>query len=256
MKWLFKKLVRLIFNCIIQCPTVYDAIQRTFLKFGNLLYITEISYATNFEDMIAKFYCNQHRGREGGFYVDVGALDPFRFSNTYALYLSGWRGINIEPRRDCIQKFEQYRKLDINLNIGISSEIRELDYYSFQEPAYNTTQKERADYVVQQGYSQLMNSYKIKALPLKEVFALHDVPATGIDFLAIDVEGYELSVLQSNDWQLYRPFFIAMESLMSKENGYNIQNLEEDPAVKFLLEQGYHIVAKVRNKLFFMDSKQ
>ena len=43
---------------------------------------------------------------------------------------------------------------------------------------------------------------------------------------------------------------------MSKENGYNIQNLEEDPAVKFLLEQGYHIVAKVRNKLFFMDSKQ
>lgn len=125
MKWLFKKLVRLIFNCIIQCPTVYDAIQRTFLKFGNLLYITEISYATNFEDMIAKFYCNQHRGREGGFYVDVGALDPFRFSNTYALYLAGWRGINIEPRRDCIQKFEQYRKLDINLNIGISSEIRE-----------------------------------------------------------------------------------------------------------------------------------
>jgi methyltransferase, FkbM family len=256
MKQLLKKLVQLLFNCTIQYPTVYDAMQRTFSKISNLLYITEISYATNFEDMIAKFYCNQHRNRNGGFYVDVGALDPFRFSNTYALYLAGWKGINIEPRRDCIQKFERYRKSDINLNIGISSETREMDYYSFQEPAYNTTQKERADYVIQQGYSQLIHSYKIKTLPLRDVFASNGVPATGIDFLAIDVEGHELSVLQSNDWQLYRPFFIAMESLMSRENGYNIQYLDEDPAVKFLLKQGYHIVAKVRNKLFFVDSKQ
>lgn len=70
-------------------PKLYDSVQRIFPKIGNVPYIFEQSYATNFEDMIAKFYCNQHRGTEGGFYVDVGALDPFRFSNTYALYLMG-----------------------------------------------------------------------------------------------------------------------------------------------------------------------
>lgn len=133
-------------------------------------------------------------------------MDPFRFSNTYALYLAGWRGINIEPRRDSIQKFNKYRKRDINLNIGVSLAAGELEYYSFAEPAYNTTEKDRADYVVQQGYSKLLEYYKIATRPLKEIFQQNDVLATGIDFMAIDVEGHELAVLQSNDWLLYRPF--------------------------------------------------
>ena len=63
-------------------------------------------------------------------------------------------------------------------------------------------------------------------------------------------------MLQSNNWQVYRPFLIAMESLISKENGYDIRFLDRDPAVKYLLERDYKIVAKVRNKLFFMDSRE
>ena len=70
------------------------------------------------------------------------------------------------------------------------------------------------------------------------------------------MEGHELSVLQSNDWQVYRPFLIAMESLMSKENGYDVRFLDKDPAVKYLLDNDYKVVAKVRNKLFFMDNRQ
>ena len=220
-------------RCIMRFPKVYDSIHWIVERFAKLLYVSEISHSTNFEDIIAKFYCNQHRGKVGGFYVDIGALDPFRFSNTYALYLAGWRGINIEPRRDSIQKFNKYRKRDINLNIGVSLAAGELEYYSFAEPAYNTTEKDRADYVVQQGYSKLLEYYKIATRPLKEIFQQNDVLATGIDFMAIDVEGHELAVLQSNDWLLYRPFFIAMESLLSKQHGYDVRYLDADPAVKF-----------------------
>ena len=43
---------------------------------------------------------------------------------------------------------------------------------------------------------------------------------------------------------------------MSKENGYNIKALDKDPAVRFLLEQDYNIVAKIRNKIFFLDARQ
>ncbi len=36
--------------------------------------------------------------RDGpGFYVDVGSGSPTEGSNTYALYLRGWRGILIDP---------------------------------------------------------------------------------------------------------------------------------------------------------------
>src|SRR3989344_2532261 len=32
-----------------------------------------------------------------GFYIDIGAYDPIRFSNTQRFYNKGWKGINIEP---------------------------------------------------------------------------------------------------------------------------------------------------------------
>lgn len=142
------------------------------------------------------------------------------------------------------------------MNVGVSFECGELDYYAFEEPSYNTTGKEWANYVVEQKYSKQIDHYKIKTLPLKEIFQQNDIPETGIDFLAIDVEGHELTALQSNDWQVYRPFLIAMESLMSKENGYDVIFLDMDPAVKYLLDNDYKVVAKVRNKLFFMDNRQ
>ena len=91
MKKIAGKCIRFILNLISRSPKLYDHVQRIFPKIGGALYISEQSYATNLEDLMAKFYCNQHRAQEGGFYVDVGALDPFRFSNTYALYLAGWR---------------------------------------------------------------------------------------------------------------------------------------------------------------------
>ena len=42
-----------------------------------------------------------------GVYVDVGANDAINGSVTKALYLKGWRGINIEPM---IDKFESLVK--------------------------------------------------------------------------------------------------------------------------------------------------
>ena len=53
------------------------------------------SYSQEGEDMILRRIFGDKRL---GFYVDVGAHDPRRFSNTYYFYKRGWRGINIEPR--------------------------------------------------------------------------------------------------------------------------------------------------------------
>lgn len=55
-----------------------------------------------------------------GFYIDIGAHHPQRFSNTYFFYLKGWNGINIEPRPGSSQLFNELRPRDINLELGIS----------------------------------------------------------------------------------------------------------------------------------------
>lgn len=73
-----------------------------------------------------------------GFYVDIGAHHPFRFSNTAIFYKKGWRGINVEPTPEYYQKFKRYRSKDININIGVSDSNTKLTFYKFDEPALNS----------------------------------------------------------------------------------------------------------------------
>ena len=44
------------------------------------------------DEILIEFFKNH----DGGFFVDVGAHDGIRLSNTYALALVGWTGICIE----------------------------------------------------------------------------------------------------------------------------------------------------------------
>jgi hypothetical protein len=50
----------------------------------------------------------------------------------------------------------------------------------------------------------------IETIPLKDLLAKHKVKS--IQFLKVDVEGYEYQVLQSNDWKKYRPEVICIEA--------------------------------------------
>src|SRR4051812_17526869 len=78
------------------------------------------SYSQEGEDMVLQsFY--EGRKKYKGFYIDVGAHHPYRFSNTLFFYKKGWRGINIEPTPNAVKAFNIFRRRDINLNIGISS---------------------------------------------------------------------------------------------------------------------------------------
>jgi hypothetical protein len=75
------------------------------------------SYSQEGEDRVLAHVLDIGR-RDPGFYVDVGAHHPQRFSNTYAFYLAGWRGLNIEPRPGSLSLFQRLRPRDINLNLA------------------------------------------------------------------------------------------------------------------------------------------
>jgi hypothetical protein len=76
-----------------------------------------------------------------------------------------------------------------------------------------------------------------------------------LDFFDIDVEGFDLEVLKSNDWGKYRPKIILVESNLSIQNDINSE------IVHYLETVDYRLVAKsVINgdlgNLFLMDNKQ
>jgi hypothetical protein len=83
------------------------------------------SYSQEGEDLILrKIFENQQQG----FYIDVGAHHPKRFSTTYVFYKHGWRGINIDAMPDSLKVFNKFRKRDINLEKAFSDKKERLTY--------------------------------------------------------------------------------------------------------------------------------
>ena len=222
-------------------------------------FYTGVSFAQNFEDLIFQELANNFRnGQIPKIYVDVGAHDPIRFSNTYRLYRNGWRGINIDPLPSCVDRFMKFRPDDINLNIGISSSKGVIEYYNFEEPAFNTLNAERANMVIENKYSNLVEKKTIQVDTLQNI--LDKYLTTEFDnnlqigLLTLDVETMEMDVLKSNDWEKYRPYFIIMESIVNVNE--SLDKIYKDKAVQFLIELGYIAVAKVANAVFFKDSSK
>ena len=73
------------------------------------------SYSQESEDLVIDRLLGS---RSKGFYVDVGAGDPVKFSNTKRFSKRGWSGINIEPNPDTYLKLCADRPLDVNLTCG------------------------------------------------------------------------------------------------------------------------------------------
>lgn len=205
------------------------------------------SYSQEGEDMVIRgFY--EGKKRYKGFYVDVGAHHPYRFSNTMYFYRKGWRGINIEPSPEAMKWFKFFRRKDTNLNIGISDSPQELTYYCFNEPALNGFSKEISE--KRDGLKSryhLLKTIPVPTLPLKEVFANHIGQETFIDFLSIDAEGFDLVVLKSNDWSRFRPGFVLVEEEI------DFTALDASPIYQFLRDKRYKLVAKTKRTLFFKD---
>jgi FkbM family methyltransferase len=184
--------------------------------------------------------------KNNGFYVDVGALHPLRFSNTYYFYKQGWQGINIEPRPGSKLLFDKARPKDINLENGVSNEEKTLTYHIFNEPALNTFSEEVALRNSKVSGYAVQKKVSIKTVTLKSVFDRYLKEGQNIDFLSIDVEGLDFEVLQSNDWGKYKPSVILVE-----DTQFNFLNIKASQVYNYLSGNGYNFYAKTVNTLFF-----
>jgi FkbM family methyltransferase len=184
-----------------------------------------------------------------GFYVDVGAHHPKRFSNTYYFYRRGWRGINIDAMPGSMNLFDRLRPLDINIELGIGSQPGKLNFYMFNEPALNGFAKELANSRDQaETPYKIVGTRSIDVRPLSQVLKEHLPSERTIDFMSVDVEGLDLDVLRSNDWTLYRPSYLLAEILDS-----SLSDIENHLVTQFMAEVGYRVYAKCVHTVIFKN---
>jgi len=220
-----------------------------FLKFIKSLVTPDPNLKPNFcygqdgEDLILNRLLD---GQQKGFYVDVGAHHPVRFSNTYMFYQRGWSGINIDAMPGSMMKFKKIRPRDINIESGVAGSSGILKYYCFNEPALNTFDGAEAERKDKHPY-HIVNTIDIGVERLDKILARYLPKGQTIDFMSIDVEGKDEEVLHSNDWTLYRPRIVLVETLRT-----DMLTLGECSVVKFLASVGYKPVSKAYNTSFFI----
>jgi FkbM family methyltransferase len=192
-------------------------------------------YSQSGEDIIlSKIFKNV----EKGFFVDVGAYHPKHYSNTYLLYLKGWRGINIDPNPLSIQQLEKERPGDINIQSGVSPKKDTLTYHVYNHQTYNTFSTEQVGGNRQKKHLTLLKKEGVSTVPLRDILDIHLPKDTSIDLLSIDAEGMDFEVLKSNNWNHYLPSIIIIEN-----NDSSIDTLQDNSIYMFLKEKGYALKA-------------
>jgi FkbM family methyltransferase len=167
-----------------------------------------VSYAQNFEDvMLYRVF----RGSNTGFYVDVGAADPVNLSVTKCFYDLGWSGINIEPHPELYKRLVAQRPRDTNLNCGAGDRRGEAVYFELPTMEWSSFDPAVRERAIARG--EAVTERTIPVLSLHEILARHSRDRT-INFLKIDVEGWELQVLKGLDLRRYRPIVIVIEATL------------------------------------------
>jgi len=205
------------------------------------------SYSQEGEDMILRRIFER---KKIGFYVDVGACHPKRFSNTYFFYKRGWRGINVDAMPGSMKFFQKIRARDINLEVAISNKKQELTYYMFNEPALNSFSKSLSKERDRKGEYKIYKEIKIKTFTFEEILDDYLPKDIEIDFLSIDVEGLDFQVLKSNNWCKYKPKIILIEAL-----DFSFDKNRNSKIYRFLIDKDYHLLAKTFNTLIFINKE-
>jgi len=198
------------------------------------------SYSQDGEDMlIMSLY--QGIPNHYGFYVDIGAHDPIRFSNTQYFYEKGWRGINIDATPDSMKNFNILRPEDINLEYAISDKEENLYYYCFEEPALNSFDDALSEERIKNGW-KLKEKIVLNTQSINSILKKYLPPNKQIDFINIDVEGLELRILKTFNYDKYAPKYFLIEDLENRQaNLFNIQCSELSNLMK---EKGYYPILK------------
>lgn len=186
-------------------------------------------YSQDGEEMYLK---EKYHNKTNGIYVDVGANHPFMFSNTYWAYLKGWKGINIEPDICNYELLKNIKKKDININCGISDNESVLHYYEFQEDALNTFCENEVN-----NKDEVINIRNVPVKRLDSIFDQYEIKE--INFIDIDVEGMEMNVLKSIDWDK-----VSIECILIEQRGLTLLGVVKSEVCKFLIGKGYAPISK------------
>jgi FkbM family methyltransferase len=188
------------------------------------------------QDMYAFLY---FKGKKNGFFVDIGAYNGITISNTYSLEKIGWKGICVEPVSETFNDLIKNRKC-MCVNAAIYNEDgKTLDFIQTKGGRSGFT-KDMTDSMIKAAEQEgIVAKYSIKTITFEKLMENNKI--SNIDFMSIDVEGAELAVLESIDFNKYK------FDLITIENNQGIEKLRD-----YMFSKGYKILFDIGVDILFI----
>ncbi|MCI0700487.1 MAG: FkbM family methyltransferase [Planctomycetia bacterium] len=182
-------------------------------------------------------------------YLDIGASEPIRFSNTFLFYERGSTGVLVEPNVDLSDKIRRLRPQDKLLVAGIGvDDLAEADYYIMTHPDLNTFDKRQVKHLEDTTEQRLVRVVKMPLININRVMVEH-FGGSAPDLLSIDIEGLDYDVLKTLDYTRFRPKVICAETIITATNKHNPKTPE------LMAEKGYELRGMTYPNMFFVDKQ-
>ena len=168
---------------------------------------------------------------KGGFFVEAGALDGLFMSNTKILEDLGWQGLLIEPSPKAVIECKKNRKSLTESCALVSKDYKEAtikgDFVFDGDSglgAYSSVN--RNAYLCWAGGIMRGFDVEVRAETLDNLFKKHNIKK--VDFLSLDIEGYELEALKGIDFNNVDIIYILVEVNIKSYDLKDIENVLVD----------------------------
>ena len=205
------------------------------------LYKSQLGEDARLEELFAPWL---HTLKGRGTYVELGAMDGVRYSNTYMFAKKyGWKGWLFEPVPEMYASLKKNRPESECFNCCLGSTEGSIDLIGTNEVAGINS-------LISEGFREKWHQNSpVRTVPMRRMDSIiKSSDVQGIDLLSLDVEGAELEVLQGMDPGV-KFHFIIIEAV----ERWNRQANEHCRSL--LRERGYTFVERYKiNEIWMLDS--
>jgi FkbM family methyltransferase len=195
------------------------------------------------------------KNKTTGTYLDLGSYHPFKHSNTAYFWLKGWHGFNIDANPNTIKLFNRTRPDDRNIwtaivpqvefGNGLSSVNLMLPSKKDASSGISATGSVHPSVSSDRSFSESISVPAISVAALLEKYNIGDV-----DYLNVDIEGYDQAIIEEFDFSRCHPKVISIEDYSN-----NIRDTLSSGITAVLSANGYVLVGRAGPTSIFILSE-
>ena len=169
----------------------------------------DIFYSQHGEDfLLNKIF----KDKADGVYVEIGCLDGIEYSNTYYFEKKGWKGICLEAHNDFIPLLKMNRPGASIVHCAVGEEDKDnVTFYANKIGSLSTLDKNEEERW-KKDYKEYFTGFEEQTVQMRTLTTVFDeLKVSKIDFVSLDIEGYEVQALKGLDFSKYRPGIFVIE---------------------------------------------